>query len=158
MSRVCVVFIFVYKSYQKGHESTPSKFQGLILVTFACIIRCYTGGIHIWLFVTCRELKLAHILANADIWANLNSWHIEITSSFCISPYWSFWQSWFLFLVLGMVLDHLDHQSCYQLRRGKHSKNSWENMIRSEYHQLNLMIQTNLNSSMMNLLVVKNAP
>ena len=55
-----------------------------------------------------------------------------------------------------MVLDHLDHQSCYQLRRGKHSKNSWENMIRSEYHQLNLMIQTNLNSSMMNLWVVKN--
>ena len=52
-----------------------------------------------------------------------------------------------------MVLDHLDHQFCYQLRRGRHSKNSWENMIRSEYHQLNLMIQTNLNSSMMKFFI-----
>ena len=59
----------------------------------------------------------------------------------------------YLFLVLEMVLGHPGHQFCYQLRRGKHSKNSWANMIRSEYLQLNLMIQTNLNSSMMNLFV-----
>ena len=47
-----------------------------------------------------------------------------------------------------MALDLLGHQFYCQLRHGKHNKSSWANMIRSAYLQLNLMIQTNLNSSM----------